>query len=326
MRLGRLVLFGAGAAAGGYLVRRRRRNLESAPRPLQDDQGRRLDPVLLELDGGACIEVVVAGEGRAILLVPGLTGDNEVFRHQVRALSSAYRVIAPDLRADFEGVEPEFDQFAHDLATVLDAFDESTAVVMGLSFGGPIAIRFTTLYPDRVDGLILTNTLARLDLSHVGLNRTLLIPIARWTSHFLPEPLMRRVGQLWGRLGVWVYDPSPGNERIIDYEIDSALRVPMLVGGARMDTFRDRDLRPELPRIEQPALVIGGAADSYTPPEWQREIAELLPHSTYVEIPYGGHLLLISHAETFNKAVLDWLADLPEGPSRTSRAPAAGTE
>ena len=39
----------------------------------------------------------------------------------------------------------------------------------------------------------------------------------------------------------------------------------------------------------------------------QREIAELLPNVTYIEIPRGGHLSLISHAETFNQAMLDWL-------------------
>ncbi len=242
-----------------------------------------------------------------MVLIPGLTGDSEVFRYQVAALSESYRVVAPNLRVDFEGVEQRFDQFADDVAAVLDALGESSACVLGLSFGGPIAIRFASLYPDRVWGLILTNTLARLDLSHVGLNRTLLIPVARWTSRFLPEPLLRRLADFWGRYGVWVFDPSPGNERIIDYELTTPVRVPMSVGEARLDTFKDCDLRSVLGRIRQPSLVISGASDTYTPAEWQREIAELLPNSTLVEIPYGGHLSLISHAEEFNELVVSWL-------------------
>jgi len=307
VKLGRLVWFGAGAAAGLYLVDKRRRNLATEPPALRGHRGRSLEPALVELPGGECVPVIDSGEGPALVLIPGLTGDSQVFRHQIAALSAQYRVIAPNLRVEFEGVERRFDQFAHDLATVMDKLDVESACVLGLSFGGPIALRFATLYPERVWGLILTNTLARLDLSHVGLNRTLLIPVARLTSRFAPEVLMRRISDLWGRLGVWVFDPSPGNERIIEYELRAPLRIPLSVGSGRMDTFKECDLREDLPRIQQPALMVVGATDTFTPMEWQREIAELLPNVTYVEIPRGGHLSLISHAEVFNEAMLVWL-------------------
>jgi pimeloyl-ACP methyl ester carboxylesterase len=307
VKLGRLVWFGAGAAAGLYLVDKRRRNLAIEPPALRGHRGRSLQPGLVELAGGECVPVIDAGEGPTLVLIPGLTGDSQVFRHQIAALSTQYRVVAPNLRTGFEGVEEQFDQFAHDVASVMDALGVESACVLGLSFGGPIALRFATLYPDRTWGLVLTNTLARLDLSHVGLNRTLLIPVARLTSRFAPEVLMRRISNLWGRLGIWVFDPSPGNERIIDYELQAPLRIPLSVGSGRMDTFKDCDLREDLSRIQQPALMIVGATDTFTPMAWQREIAELLPNVTYVEIPQGGHLSLISHAEVFNEAMLDWL-------------------
>lgn len=288
------------------------------PRPLREHSGRAVEPVFVELAGGDCVPVVDSGEGPAVVMIPGLTGDSEVFRYQIAALSKDYRVIAPNLRVDFNGIDQRFDQFAHDVATVLDTLGVSTACLMGLSFGGPVAMRFAALYPHRTWGLVLTNTLARLDLSHVGLNRTLLIPVARWSSRFLPESLMRRLADFWGRYGIWVYDPSPGNERIIDYELTTPVRVPLSVSGARMDTFRDCDLRSDLRRIRQPALVICGTSDTYTPREWQREIADLLPHSTYVEIEYGGHLLLISHAEEFNEVVMGWLAGVQLAAAETA--------
>ena len=146
--------------------------------------------VVAERLGG--VPVIVAGEGPVVVLIPGLTGDSGIFRYQIPALSCDYRVIAPNLRVDFNGAERTFDQFAHDLARVLEVAGADSACLLGLSFGGPIAMRFATLYPDRVWGLVLTNTLARLDLSHVGLNRTLLIPVARWTSRFLPEPFLEK--------------------------------------------------------------------------------------------------------------------------------------
>ncbi len=310
--LRKLLWFGAGAAAGGYLLHRRQHNLAVCPQPLTDASGSELSAIEVELAGGERVDVVEAGVGPPILLVPGLSGDKEVFRHQIGPFSQKYRVIAPDLRLRFDGVRPRFDQFAHDVATILEKFEEPSASVLGLSFGGPIAMRFAALYPEKLRALILTNTLARLDLSHVGFNRTLLIPLAYFTSRFSPEPLMRRFADLWGRLGVWVYDASPGNERVVDYQLDSAVRVSVTDGNGRMETFRGLDLRGDLSAIQTPALVIGGVADLYTLPEWQREIAALLPNSAYVEIPGGGHLSLISNAEIFNRAVLDWLAELPE--------------
>lgn len=325
MRLGRLLWFGAGAAVGIYLIDKRRRNLAAEPRPLRDAHGRAVSPRLVELAGGECVPVIDVGDGPAILLIPGLSGDSQVFRRQIAALSAYFRVIAPNLRADFNGVEPRFDQFAHDMATVLDACEAPSACALGLSFGVPIAVRFASLYRERVWALVLTNGLARLDLSHVGLNRTLLIPIARFLTRFAPSRLVRWLGRLWGSQRVWVFDPSPGNEAIIDYELEAPQRFPLSTSGVRMATFKDCDLRPDLRRLKHPALVIVGAADTYTPIEWQREIADLLPNSTYVELPTGGHLTLISHADTFNEVVLDWLKEQREREPLSSRSLSAGT-
>jgi pimeloyl-ACP methyl ester carboxylesterase len=318
-----LIALGAGALAGAYLVNRHQRNLATEPRSLRDESGRSLEPSLVELEGGECVPVIDVGEGPAVVLIPGLNGDSQVFRHQIPVFARTHRVIAPNLRVDFDGVARDFDQFATDVATVLDALGVRSATLLGLSFGGPICMRCATLYPDRVDALVLTNTLAKLDLSHVGLNRTLLIPVARWTSRYLPVPVMRRMSEIWGKWGVWVYDPSPGNDRIIDYELEVPVRVPMSEGGVRLDTFKDRDLRPDLPGVDQPALIIAGASDTYTPNAWQREIADLIPNATYHEIPYGGHLSLISHAEEFNEVVLDWLATAVGGRAQGQRTETA---
>ena len=65
MKPGRLVWFGAGAAAGLYLVDKRRRNLATEPPALRGHRGRSLEPVLVELAGGECVPVIDTGEGPA---------------------------------------------------------------------------------------------------------------------------------------------------------------------------------------------------------------------------------------------------------------------
>lgn len=309
----RILWAGAGAITGAYLADRWRRNRAIEPEPLRDHLDRALEPAHVGLAGGESVPVIDAGSGATLLMVPGLSGDRQVYRHQVAEFTRSHRVIVPNLRTGFEGVARDFDQFAHDIARIMDDRGVEQAALFGLSFGGPIAMRFARLYPERVRALVLTATLARLDLSHVGLNRTLFIPIARWSSRYLPVPLMRRLAHVWGRWGIWVFDPSPGNDRIVEYELGAPAAVPSAVGGTRMDVFRDVDLGPELPDIRQPALIIAGTADAYTPAAWQRDIAARLPDSTYVEIPDGGHLSLISRAETFNRVVRGWLEEIGQG-------------
>lgn len=261
----------------------------------------------VNLRDGATVEVAEAGDGPPLLLIPGLSGDKECFLYQVPVFSEAFRVLAVDLRRLRRGASTGLDVFVEDLVDVLDLFGVERAAVLGLSFGGAVAMRFAATRPERTRALVLVNTLTRIDLAHVGWNRSLLIPLAVLTTRYTPwvEPFAR----IWGGLAVWIYDPSEGNHRIADYQRTSALRTPFPVGTRRLATLRGRDLRDDLPRIAAPTLVVRGMTDTYCPEAWSREIAALVPRADFLEIAGAGHLALMSKAETFNRVVLRWLLE-----------------
>jgi pimeloyl-ACP methyl ester carboxylesterase len=218
-------------------------------------------------------------------------------------------VFAIDLRR-VRGDEPEgIDLFVDDLLDAMDAFGLPSAAVLGLSFGGTLAMRLAAREPERVRALVLVNTLTRLDLSHVGLNRSLLIPLAYLTTRYAPRPIAETFARMWGDLQVWVYDPSDGNERVFYYQQTSAARVPFPDGTRRLALLRPFDLRDGLPAVRAPALVVRGMTDTYCPESWAREIAALIPQADFLEIAGAGHLALISKAETFNRVVLRWLRE-----------------
>jgi len=98
------------------------------------------------------------GSGRPLVLVHGFPLTHAIWDEQVRALAPGRRVLAPDLRGFGQsGVTPgrvTMDQFAHDLAAMLDALEVAEPVVLaGLSMGGYIAMRFFELYRRRLGGL-----------------------------------------------------------------------------------------------------------------------------------------------------------------------------
>jgi 3-oxoadipate enol-lactonase len=234
----------------------------------------------------------------------------ETWRFQVPELARRYHVISADLRSRFPD-PATFDLFADDAARLLDRLGVESAVVIGQSLGGAIAIRFATKYPERVRGLVLANTLARVSYEHVGLNSTALAPVAVAANRYLPTEAARRLGKLWSRHDVWIFDSSPGWERVVDYALWTGSRTePPQISSRRIRLLGREDLRPELAGIQVPTLVLKGPRDTYTPAAWARDIADRIPDARYVEVDGSGHCSHISMPAEFNRELVAWLDEL----------------
>jgi pimeloyl-ACP methyl ester carboxylesterase len=230
----------------------------------------------------------------------------------VPVLARRFRVVAPDLRRRIPA-GATFDRLRRDAEEVLDARGVEDAVVIGQSLGGAIALALALDAPRRVRGLVIANSLARVDYGHVGLNRTLLVPVAMATTRYLPTVLARWCARLWSRLEAWIYDASPGRERVVEYALWTGPRtVSPAVSSARVDLLRGEDLRPALGRVDAPTLVVKGPRDTYVPVAWSREIADGVPGARYREIAGTGHCSHISMPDEFNRVVLAWLEDIGE--------------
>ena len=252
-----------------------------------------------------------AGSPPTILLIPGADGMKETFRFQVPALARRYRVICASLRRRL-APDHGFDRMVDDVAELAASCGRGRVVLVGQSLGGSIAMRFAARWPDRVAGLVLVNTLARISYDHVGLNRALLAPLARVTTRYLPTALGRALARLWSRLEVWIYDDSPGSRRVIDYALWTGPRtVPSSISNARVNRLKGLDLRPQLPSIEAPTLVIKGPRDHYVPPAWSHEIVALVPGARYEEVEGSGHCTHLSMPGSFNRLLASWLDSVP---------------
>ncbi len=163
-------------------------------------------------------------------------------------------------------------------------------------------------------GLALCNTLARVSYEHVGLNRTLLTPLAMTSIRYLPTPLAWAAGELWCRTAVWIFDGAPGRRELIRYALYTGPRtVPAEISALRVGLLARTDLRPELRSIRAPTLVVKGPLDTYCPPEWSLDIASRIPGARYVAVAGTGHCCHISDPETFNRVLAGWLREVVEG-------------
>src|SRR5262245_51712136 len=85
---------------------------------------------------------------------------------QLGALSSRFRVIAPDLRGFGESQPPSpwtMEEMADDLNQLLDRLGVASTAVAGVSMGGYVALTFWSKYANRVRQLVLSNSRARAD-------------------------------------------------------------------------------------------------------------------------------------------------------------------
>jgi len=332
------IALGLALLAGFGLILKRNRRIRRPP--LLGLDGVPMSARTLTLSDGEAVEYVDVGPLEAdrgsresasrpvILLVPGADGIKETFRFQIPALSRRHRVLCASLRKRF-APHDTLDRMVDDVAELIDAAGCTKVILVGQSLGGAIAMRFAVRDPRRVAGLVVANSLARIGYAHVGLNRAILTPLAMGTTRYLPTSLGRTFARLWSRLEVWIYDASPGSERVVDYALWTGPRtVPSSVSKGRVARLKKTDLRPQLPTIQAPTLVLKGPRDHYVPPAWSHEIVALVPGAEYAEVAGTGHCSHVSMPGSFNGLLIGWLdrvaGDLTG--AATSQAPATEDE
>lgn len=101
--------------------------------------------------------------GKTVMLLHGKNFNGAYWQRTAKDLSDkGFRIIIPDQIGFGKSSKPHsyqfsFSQLAENTKTILDELKIEKTIVLGHSMGGMVAARFTLLYPDRVQKLILEN-------------------------------------------------------------------------------------------------------------------------------------------------------------------------
>lgn len=101
--------------------------------------------------------------GRTIMLLHGKNFNGAYWEQTARDLSGkGFRVIIPDQIGFGKSSKPQtyqfsFSQLAENTKAILDELHIDKTIVLGHSMGGMVATRFTLMYPEKVQQLILEN-------------------------------------------------------------------------------------------------------------------------------------------------------------------------
>ena len=105
---------------------------------------------------GVAIRYLDHGEGAAIVLVHGFTGDADSWMPLQEELAKQYRVVALDCRGHGRSDKPDEYGLAmvDDLVALLDHLGIAQAIFVGYSMGAEISLRMTIEHPTRVRALV----------------------------------------------------------------------------------------------------------------------------------------------------------------------------
>ncbi len=248
----------------------------------------------------------VRGAGHPLLLIHAGIADSRMWDDQFDMFAQHYTVIRYDMRGFGKSAIPPGPFSSHeDVAGLLEFLNVEKAYVIGLSFGGRVAIDLTLAHPEMVDALVLG---------------------APHLSGYEPSEQLKRYGaeedDLFER-----GDLAAATELNLRMWVDGPHRTPDQVNPAVRERVREMQLHafnvpvPEdveeqplippaitrLDEIQVPTLIIVGDQDVPDFLEISDIVAAGIRGARKVVITGTAHLPSMEKPEGFNQIVLDFL-------------------
>jgi pimeloyl-ACP methyl ester carboxylesterase len=259
----------------------------------------------------------VWGEGPPLLFIHGVCDRMDGFVMPISRLSAHYRCIAYDLplgRGDGAWLwRYGHDDLVEDVWALLDHVGARQAYVLGSSFGSTVALKALQRRPDRLRRAVLQGGLARrrlraLEVFLAGVGRLLPGPSRRL-------PYRRRVAE---KLHSEAFAGRPASHW--DYLLDCTGRTPIAAFARHVLMLRSLDLRPVLPEVRQPVLLLCGDRDRVTPRPYAEVLLQGLPNARRVVVEGCGHVPSYSHPEIMAEIVRRFLTPPQAEPCRDAAA------
>jgi pimeloyl-ACP methyl ester carboxylesterase len=251
----------------------------------------------------AKLNIVTRGrrENRALLLIHAFGTDHRFWEEAVWDLSRDYFCITPDLQAAGESpLPPEpvvLDQHCADLIEMLDDLGVPRAAFIGCAIGGMIAAALAARHPQRAAAVVMANPGTGNAEAFKGVLRDRVDLVrAKGMTALLPGAADR------------AFHGMPRDRRydlyVERFAAQSAEAYALSVLG-----FLDIDIRPDLPDVECPLLLIPGGNDVIMPADAADTVAALAPRTQTIRLDGVGHFVPFQAPERFVAAVRPFLAE-----------------
>ena len=248
------------------------------------------------------------GSGDPLLLIMGITAAGTVWEKHAAYWEKDFRCIMGDNRGVGLSDKPAGPyttaQMADDYAGLLDALQIQKVRVVGCSMGSTIAQQLALRHPKKVHSLVLMCPWARCDNTAKAVFQHMM----NCKAGLGPEEFSLFIQLL-------IYSKSSWDNEVIFAELKEARKQaalepdPQPLHGleGQAAACTTHNVLYELSKIQKPALIIGGAADIFTPAWMAEEVAGAISNAELHLYEGCGHAFHWEKIEDFNLRVRNWM-------------------
>lgn len=259
----------------------------------------------------------VDGAGEPLLLLNGGLMSIAAWDPLIPRLAARHRVVRCDFRGQLLSLPlgpPPARLSGHvaDLLALVDALHLDRVHVAGTSFGGFVGLVFAATHPDRVRSLAVIAVAEAIPGGGALTDRTFRDAIRAAAAGGDGRAVL-------DRLAPYTFSPEwlAAHRDAFDARRDQFLRLPPawyegLDGLLR--ALEGLDLRPLLPHLAVPTLVVAAERDRTFPLERARAVAEAIPGATLVVMPRAAHGVIVEEGEACADLLLSFTAQHPGCP------------
>lgn len=230
----------------------------------------------------------VHDKSRAIIFIHGSGGSYSTWKNQIERLNVNFHLIAlslPSHTASDKFDDLSLELYVNVVEKMIEDLELQEVILCGHSLGGAVIQSYYFKYPNKVVGLILVGTGARLRVSSLIL-----------------ESLSNNYDNYLDNMpSVAFYRKTPSE--IIEKCVEQTSKVPSEVTYNDFKICDGFDTLDKTEKIDVPSLIICGKQDKLTPMKYSTYFKEKIKTSELVIIDGAGHHVMLEKPVEFNNAI-----------------------
>ena len=266
---------------------------------------------------GVRLNVLEAGRGKPLVLIPGWSQTAAQFRRQLEGLSDRYRVIAIDMRGHGDSDKPahgyRIQRLAQDVRQALVAMDLQDVTILGHSMGCSVLWCYFDLFgAERVSKFVFCD------------EPPMLTADPTWTAQqaedagaiFTPEAVTQTMNALAGPDGVATTTGFVGGmvtskmpPETLQWMIAENLKLPRAHAATLLYNHCHQDWRDVFARIDVPSLFIGGRVSlvPWKSVAWAASQVKGARLEIFEEAEGGQHFMFEENPAKFNRILAEFI-------------------
>ena len=260
-------------------------------------------------EGEACVYQANQSAEKTVILVHGLNGEAlRDWQYQIPALAENYHVLTFDLPGFGDSGKEVADysprEYAKFINFIAERYAHGKTILVGHSMGGAISIRYSEMYSENIEKLVLVDVagvLHRMAYSRELMKGWLKSKVSDDSSVLsfadkFANNILGKVEPVIGPLSRFMDDYVIQND-YLDMGSSTISAVSLV----------HEDLTDALSSLKMPTTIIWGEKDSIAPLRTAKVLKKYLPQADLNVIKNAAHVPMIDEPEKFNKLLLTFI-------------------